>query len=155
MNAHLRIPVAQITAHPHYGAARADPGDKSIGNQRVLLELPPDFRTGRACVRLHVGAVGKLAGQENVFALTGHLFGPRHTLPRKPPSSREIITMRAPRLQIRSMRSRLIQSGMRMTTGWPSARPSAANAMPVFPLVASMTVWPGPRDPSSQARRRM
>ena len=50
---------------------------------------------------------------------------------------------------MRSTRSRLIQSGMKMTTGWPRARPIAENAIPVLPLVASMTVPPGFRAPVS------
>ena len=41
------------------------------------------------------------------------------------------------------MRSRLIQSGMKIVTGCPSARPIAANEMPVLPLVASAIVSPG------------
>jgi hypothetical protein len=51
--------------------------------------------------------------------------------------------------RIRSTRSRLIQSGMKMVTGWPSERPTQANAMPVFPLVASAIVSPGSIRPSA------
>ena len=37
----------------------------------------------------------------------------------------------------------LIQSGMKMATGCPMARPTAANEMPVLPLVASTIRAPG------------
>ena len=64
-------------------------------------------------------------------------------LPRKPPWARLTGTMSAPKLAISAIRSGLIQSGMKMVTGCPSARPSAANEMPVLPLVASAMRSPG------------
>jgi hypothetical protein len=45
--------------------------------------------------------------------------------------------------------------GMASRTGNPSAAPSMANAMPVFPLVASSKVLPGPSRPSAMAARTM
>jgi len=42
-----------------------------------------------------------------------------------------------------------IQSGMKILTGWPRMRPSAAKEMPVLPLVASAMVKPGSIFPSS------
>ena len=53
------------------------------------------------------------------------------------------------------MRSLLIQSGMKIVTGWPSARPTAENAMPVLPLVASAIVSPGLMRPARYACFRM
>lgn len=53
------------------------------------------------------------------------------------------------------MRSELIQSGMKMVTGWPRARPTAPNEIPVLPLVASRIRAPATIVPRSQARRRM
>ena len=44
---------------------------------------------------------------------------------------------------------------MKMRTGWPSARPTAANAMPVLPLVASTISSPGAIAPRSYARPRI
>ena len=41
------------------------------------------------------------------------------------------------RLEIRAMRSALIQSSINTVTGWSRVRPMAANEMPVLPLVAS------------------
>ncbi len=70
-------------------------------------------------------------------------------LPRKPPSSRVTGRIAAPRLRISSTRSRLIQSGMKIVTGWPSARPIAAKEMPVLPEVASTIRSPGARQPSA------
>ena len=64
-------------------------------------------------------------------------------LPRNPPCARLTGTIDAPKLEMRAMRSLLIQSGMKIVTGWPSARPMAENAMPVLPLVASAIVSPG------------
>ncbi len=69
-------------------------------------------------------------------------------LPRNPPSARLIGTMLAPKLAMSDIRSALIQSGMKIVTGCPSARPIAANEMPVFPLVASAIRSPGLRRPS-------
>ncbi len=70
-------------------------------------------------------------------------------LPTNPPSSRVTSRIVAPRLRIRSIRSRLIQSGMKIVTGWPIARPIAQNEMPVLPLVASKTGTPGRSTPRS------
>jgi hypothetical protein len=58
-------------------------------------------------------------------------------LPRNPPWSRLTAITSTPKLVISDMRSALIQSGMKIVTGWPRARPRAANAIPVLPLVAS------------------
>jgi hypothetical protein len=68
-------------------------------------------------------------------------------LPRKPPCSCVTVTISAPKLRISSIRSRLIQFGMKMVTGWPSARPIAAKEMPVLPLVASAMTAPGTSAP--------
>ena len=68
-------------------------------------------------------------------------------LPRNPPSARLTGTIDAPKLAMSAMRSALIQSGMKIVTGWPSARPMAANEMPVLPLVASAIVIARP-DPA-------
>ena len=51
------------------------------------------------------------------------------------------------------MRSELIQSGIKMVTGWPRALPIAENEMPVLPLVASAIMSPGLIWPFSYARR--
>ena len=64
-------------------------------------------------------------------------------LPKNPPASRETSRMSAPNERITALRSSLIQSGMKITTGCPSAAPSAEKAMPVLPLVASTIVSPG------------
>lgn len=53
------------------------------------------------------------------------------------------------------MRSWLIQSGMKIVTECPRARPSAAKAMPVLPLVASAMGAPARSWPLSVAVRRM
>ena len=50
---------------------------------------------------------------------------------------------------MRSLRSWLIQSGMKMRTGCPSARPMAEKEMPVLPLVASAMGAPGASSPRS------
>jgi len=76
-------------------------------------------------------------------------------LPRKPPSSFETRCTVAPKLRMSTLRSSLIQSGMKIVTGCPSARPSAANEIPVLPLVASTINPPGPNSPVSYARRMM
>ena len=67
--------------------------------------------------------------------------------PRKPPSALLTSTTDAPKLEIRAMRSLLIQSGMNTVTGWPNARPMAANEIPVLPLVASAIGSPGAMAP--------
>ena len=67
--------------------------------------------------------------------------------PLKPPCSAVTGTTVAPSDWITSSRSRLIQSGMKMRTSWPSARPMAAKAMPVLPLVASAMTSPGSTRP--------
>ena len=64
-------------------------------------------------------------------------------LPRNPPSARLTGTIDAPKLEMSDTRSTLIQSGMKIVTGCPSARPIAANEIPVFPLVASAMGSPG------------
>src|SRR5580692_6415013 len=43
--------------------------------------------------------------------------------------------------------------GIASSTGNPSATPSMASAMPVLPLVASSSVFPGPNFPSASALR--
>jgi hypothetical protein len=63
--------------------------------------------------------------------------------------------MVAPKLAMRSRRSRLIQSGMKMVTGCPNARPIAANEIPLLPLDASTMVLPGRSRPSRVASSRM
>ena len=69
-------------------------------------------------------------------------------VPRTPPCARETRMMLAPRLRMRSTRSRFMQSGVKMVTGCPSARLMAADEMRVLPLVASMMVSPGRICPS-------
>ena len=64
-------------------------------------------------------------------------------LPRKPPSAADTSRTVAPKLRMSAFRSSLIQSGMKIVTGCPRARPKAAKEMPVFPLVASMIRPPG------------
>ena len=44
---------------------------------------------------------------------------------------------------------------MKIFTGWPSMRPSAAKAIPVLPPVASEIVKPGSIFPSVSACRKM
>jgi hypothetical protein len=63
--------------------------------------------------------------------------------PTNPPCSFETILVSAPKLRINPTRSWLIQSGMKIVQGWPSARPIPANEIPVFPLVASTIGAPG------------
>jgi hypothetical protein len=75
--------------------------------------------------------------------------------PRKPPSSLETSRTSAPNDRMIAIRSALIQSGMKIVTGCPSARPMAQNEIPVLPLVASMMRPPGSSSPVSIARRRM
>ena len=79
----------------------------------------------------------------NVRGLAVLQASARAMLPRKPPSALLTSTTDAPKLEISAMRSLLIQSGMKIVTGWPSARPMAANEMPVLPLVASAIGSPG------------
>lgn len=67
----------------------------------------------------------------------------RSTQPLNPPSARDTGSIVAPKLRISATRSLLIQSGMKIETGCPSARPMAANAIPVLPLVASTIRSPG------------
>ncbi len=75
--------------------------------------------------------------------------------PRNPPWSWLTGWILAPKDRIRFTRSGLIQSGMKIATGWPRARPIAENEMPVLPLVASMISAPGSMVPRSYALRRM
>ena len=49
----------------------------------------------------------------------------------------------APRKRISLRRSTLKGSAMVTTSGYPLAAQTMARPMPVLPLVASMTVWPG------------
>ncbi len=72
----------------------------------------------------------------------------------KPPWLRLTGTICAPKLEMSAIRSALIQSGMNTVTGWPRARPMAANAMPVLPLVAPAIVSPGLIRPVAQASFR-
>src|ERR1019366_5203046 len=75
--------------------------------------------------------------------------------PTKPPSAGETRRTLAPNDRISAMRSALIQSGMKIVTGCPSARPIAQNEIPVLPLVASMIIPPACRTPDSRAWRTM
>jgi len=75
--------------------------------------------------------------------------------PRNPPSSFETSLIDAPNERMSAIRSALIQSGMKIVTGCPSARPTAQNEMPVLPLVASTIRPPGSSSPDSYARRMM
>ena len=109
-----------------HGAARAHAGDERVGPQRSESQLPPDLGPGRPLVRLGVVHVPELPRQERA--------GRRR---RVAPSPR--LMLRGIRLHLRHemdlgaeaadevIRSRLIQSGMKMVTGCPSARPMAAN----------------------------
>ena len=73
---------------------------------------------------------------------------PKVALPMKPPSACETGRMRAPNERISATRSWLIQSGMKICTSCPRARPIAAKAMPVLPLVASAMTSPARMVPS-------
>ena len=75
--------------------------------------------------------------------------------PRNPPSSFETSLIDAPNERMSAIRSALIQSGMKIVTGCPKARPMAANEIPVFPLDASTIVLPGSRRPLRVASSRM
>ena len=57
----------------------------------------------------------------------------------------------APRKRISLRRSTLNGSAMVTTSGYPLAAQTMARPMPVFPLVASMTVWPGFSSPDFSA----
>ena len=117
----------------------------------------------RSCQRSSGPVVASCAAQLSSFEnCRGRKapFDPAHSsarrmLPRKPPSAWLTRWMSAPKLRIKSIRSRLIQSGMKIVTGWPVARPTPASAMPVFPLVASAIGCPGARRPAARARSKM
>ena len=57
----------------------------------------------------------------------------------------------APRKRISLRRSTLNGSAMVTTSGYPLAAQTMARPIPVFPLVASMTVWPGLSSPDFSA----
>ena len=57
----------------------------------------------------------------------------------------------APRNRISLRRSTLNGSAMVITSGYPLAAQTMARPMPVFPLVASITVWPGLSSPDFSA----
>ena len=57
----------------------------------------------------------------------------------------------APRNRISLRRSTLNGSAMVITSGYPLAAQTMARPIPVFPLVASMTVWPGLSSPDFSA----
>ena len=93
-----------------------------------------------------------LASLENwcgkkVRELASFIASARAMDPRKPPSALLTSTTDAPKLEINAIRSLLIQSGMNTVTGCPSARPIAANEIPVLPLVASARGSPGAMAP--------
>ncbi len=75
-------------------------------------------RSSASCA-VDVGLVGELLRQEHV-GRSGRQ-APRHfaMLPRKPPSVRLTGTIDAPKLEMIDIRSLLIQSGMKIVTGWP------------------------------------
>src|SRR5467141_4123417 len=57
----------------------------------------------------------------------------------------------APRNRISFRRSTLNGSAIVTTSGYPLAAQTIARPIPVFPLVASITVWPGLRSPDLSA----
>ena len=57
----------------------------------------------------------------------------------------------APRNRISLRRSTLNGSAIVITSGYPLAAQTMARPIPVFPLVASMTVWPGLSSPDFSA----
>src|SRR6267143_3979996 len=57
----------------------------------------------------------------------------------------------APRNRMSLRRSTLNGSAMVITSGYPLAAQTIARPIPVFPLVASITVWPGLRSPDLSA----
>src|SRR5687768_6179340 len=71
-----RLPApAQITANAHDRATSADSGNKRVRLFEEHFELPPNFRASGLLVRLDVGAVGELAGEEDVRGSACELFG--------------------------------------------------------------------------------
>ena len=68
-----------------------------------------------------------------------------------PPSGPGVNKTFAPRNLINFLRSIETLSGIVTTKGYPLAAHTIAKPIPVFPLVASTTVWPGFSDPSVSA----
>ena len=60
-----------------------------------------------------------------------------------PPAGAGVRTTFAPRKRISLRRSTLNDSAIVTTSGYPFAAHTMASPMPVLPLVASITVWPG------------
>ena len=126
----------------HDRAASADACDKRVHLVSCLGQLQRQLWPRRPPVRLDVGVVGKLAGEKHIRLRARQGFGHLDAA-EKAPCCLLTSTMSAPKLAMSEIRSLLIQSGMKIVTGCPSARPSAANEMPVFPLVASAIRSPG------------
>ena len=72
----LRVALLQHLARARDRAARPDAADEHVD---VAVERVPQLRAGRAAVRLGVGGVGELVGQEDVVAL-GHVARGLHRL---------------------------------------------------------------------------
>src|ERR1035437_2220039 len=68
-----------------------------------------------------------------------------------PRSAAGVIMTFAPRNRMSLRRSTLNGSAMVITSGYPLAAQTMARPIPVFPLVASMTVWPGLSSPDCSA----
>jgi len=86
-------------------------------------------------VSFHIVLVFELARQENARALS-QPFGTRDAAFKAALFLADQFDIRAIAFD-NALRSLLIQSGMRMRTWWPSARPIAAKAIPELPEVAS------------------
>ena len=71
-NLHPRLFALQILAHAGNRTARAHAGHENI---HAAVRILPDFRAGGLAVRIRVGGVGKLAGDEAPGDLRGQFLG--------------------------------------------------------------------------------
>lgn len=124
---------AQEGARAHDGVVGAHDRDEGLRYAADGGQLGEDLGAGAGAVRGAIVVVVELAWQEGAGMSLRELLGQRDAA-EEAPSSRLTRRTVAPRLRIRSLRSWLIQSGMKIVTGWPCARPMAAKAMPVLPL---------------------
>ena len=145
---------AQEGARAHDGVVGAHDRDEGLRYAADGGQLGEDLGAGAGAVRGAIVVVVELAWQEGAGMSLRELLGQRDAA-EEAPSSRLTRRTVAPRLRIRSLRSWLIQSGMKIVTGWPSARPIAAKAMPVLPLVASAIGAPGASAIRACAQARM
>jgi hypothetical protein len=144
---------AQEGARAHDDVVGAHDRDEGLRYAADGGQLGEDLGAGAGAVRGDIVVVVELAWQEGAGMSLRELLGQRDAA-EEAPSSRLTRRTVAPRLRIRSLRSWLIQSGMKIVTGWPCARPMAAKAMPVLPLGGLPRSARRGRAPSARAHRR-